>query len=163
MAGRGRPGVEPMIESWTRFMALIAAGANNSEAARAVGVHRRTGTRWRYGRTVVNRHGARLPYAPVSPPSTPASLGSRFLSEDERIVISDLHRPGLSSRAIAERLGRSHTAISREVRRNTGPDGHYGAATARRFAVRRRRRPRTRRLEADEVLRAFVQSKVNLR
>ncbi len=35
-----------------QFARLIAHGVSNAEACRIVGVHRRTGTRWRYGRTV---------------------------------------------------------------------------------------------------------------
>jgi hypothetical protein len=48
-----------------RFPDLIQQGMANSEACRIVGVNRRTGTRWRYGRTVINRAGQRLEYPPV--------------------------------------------------------------------------------------------------
>lgn len=162
MAGRGRTGTGPMVEARARFMALIAAGANNSEAAREVGVHRRTGTRWRYGRTVVTRNGGRLHYAPASPPSTTV-VSSRFLSEDERIIIADGHRAGLSCRAIAEEIGRAHSTVSRELRRGATLDGRYRATAAQGLAAGRRRRPRRRWLEADEVLRAFIQVCVDAR
>ena len=33
-------------------MQLIAQGVNNSEACRLVGIDRKTGNRWRYGRRV---------------------------------------------------------------------------------------------------------------
>src|SRR4051794_7539388 len=46
-------------EKQQRFMRLIAQGVNNSEACRIVGIHRKTGVRWRYGRTVVNSVGER--------------------------------------------------------------------------------------------------------
>lgn len=41
-------------EKQQRFVRLIAQGVSNSEACRLVGVNRKTGNRWRYGRTVVN-------------------------------------------------------------------------------------------------------------
>lgn len=52
MAGRGRPGPEPMSEQRERFVGLVAAGMSNSAACREVGINRRTGTRWRYGRSI---------------------------------------------------------------------------------------------------------------
>ena len=45
------------MEKQQRFLRLIAQGVSNSEACRIVGIHRKTGTRWRYGRTVVNSAG----------------------------------------------------------------------------------------------------------
>ena len=41
------------------FARLITRGVSNSEACRMVGVNRRTGTRWRYGRTVTSKFGCR--------------------------------------------------------------------------------------------------------
>ncbi len=63
MAGKGRPGVEPMVGARARFLALVETGVSSSAAAREVGVHRRTGTRWLYGRTVTTRNGGLLHYA----------------------------------------------------------------------------------------------------
>ena len=48
-------------------------------------------------------------------------VSSRFLSEDERVAIADLHRRGLGVRAIAAEVGRSPATISRELRRNLDP------------------------------------------
>ena len=45
--------------------ALIAQGCNNSEACRIVGINRRTGKRWRHGRTIITRDGRKLHYPPV--------------------------------------------------------------------------------------------------
>ncbi len=47
-----------------------AQGINNSAACRAVGINRKTGTRWRYGRTVTNRVGQPLVYPPILTPSS---------------------------------------------------------------------------------------------
>jgi transposase, IS30 family len=35
-----------------RFAELIRQGVNHSAACRIVGIHRKTGTRWRLGRTI---------------------------------------------------------------------------------------------------------------
>ena len=68
-----------------------------------VGVNGRTGTRWRYGRTVTSSSGAELHYQPMT--TTTALLSARFLSEDERIVIGDQVRAGSSLRAIGRTRG----------------------------------------------------------
>lgn len=49
----------------------------------------------------------------------------RYSSQDERIEISDHRRAGLSIRAIADRLSRAPSAISRELRRNAAADSEY--------------------------------------
>ena len=98
-------------------MRLIARGVPNSEACRIVGVNRRTGTRWRFGRTITSSRGKSVHYAPVISTPTP-EISPRFLSEDERIKIADLHRAGHGVRDIAARTGRSPATISRELRRN---------------------------------------------
>lgn len=45
-------------------------------------------------------------------------ISSRFLSQDDRIQIADLHNAGLDVRQIAQRLSRAPSTISRELRRN---------------------------------------------
>jgi IS30 family transposase len=49
MAG-GRPGPTPQTAKREQFARLIAQGVSSSQACRTVGVNRKTGTRWRYGR-----------------------------------------------------------------------------------------------------------------
>ena len=46
-----------LTERQEQFSRLIAQGMSYSEACRVVGINRRTGTRWRYGRTVRNTAG----------------------------------------------------------------------------------------------------------
>ncbi len=78
-----------------QFVGLIQQGVANSEACRIVGVNRRTGTRWRYGRTVINRAGERLHYLAVKTLRTRSRPSLvRYLTLAERIVITDLHRDG---------------------------------------------------------------------
>ena len=54
-----------LVEKQDRFVRLIAHGVTNSEACRMVGINRRTGTRWRYGRTILNTAGERVHYPAV--------------------------------------------------------------------------------------------------
>jgi IS30 family transposase len=63
--------------------------------------------------------------------------------------------------AIAAELGRPVSTISREVRRNSGPNG-YRAARADRLAVQRTARPRPGKLADDPVLRGYVEDKLAL-
>jgi len=113
----GRPGVEPQIEKREQFAQLIAQGVSNRQACLAVGISRKTGTRWRLGRTITTRDGRRRHYALVIG-TRPREISPRYLSEDERVRIGDLRRAGYTIRAIASELGRSASTISREVRRN---------------------------------------------
>jgi DNA-directed RNA polymerase subunit N (RpoN/RPB10) len=46
-----------LAEKQQRYLQLIAQGVNNSEACRQVGIDRKTGNRWRYGRKVKNSAG----------------------------------------------------------------------------------------------------------
>jgi transposase, IS30 family len=49
----------------------------------------------------------------------------RQITSGERYAIAALRRRGLSAREIAAELGRAHTTISREIRRNRCNDGGY--------------------------------------
>ena len=75
----GRPGPVPLTGRRQEFTRLITRGVSNSEAPRMVGVNRRTGTRWRYGRTVTSSWGAELHYQPMTTTTT-AFSSARFLS-----------------------------------------------------------------------------------
>jgi IS30 family transposase len=54
-----------LVEKQEWFGRLIALGVSNSEACRIVGINRRTGTRWQYGRTILNTAGEAVHYPPV--------------------------------------------------------------------------------------------------
>src|SRR5664279_1061717 len=89
------PGPAPQVEKREEFVRLIARRVPNAEACRIVGINRRTGTRWRFGRTITGSGEKSLHYAPVI--STPtAEISPRYLSEDERIKIADLRRAAMS-------------------------------------------------------------------
>ncbi|TSD40531.1 IS30 family transposase [Rhodococcus sp. KBS0724] len=83
-------------------------------------------------------------------------ISARFLSQDERIEIADLRRAGLSIRAIAGRLGRSPSTISRELRRNAVTGNDYRPFEAHRRATARRARRHRRRLEITPELQRVV-------
>jgi IS30 family transposase len=164
MAGRGRRGPEPQTAKREQYAALIARGVNNSEACRIVGINRRTGKRWRHGRTITGSGGRRLHYAPVVGVNRKREISARFLSEVERIRIADLRRAGEGVRAIARELGRSAATVSRELRRNVeATGGTYHPHAAQQLAERRRARPKTGRFVADVELREFVQDKLKRR
>lgn len=149
---RGRPSGGMLVEERERFCRLIAQGVSNSEACRIVGIDRRTGTRWRYGRTVRNKAGDSVHYPAVND-AQPQPRHPRYLSLDERTMIADLHREGVSIRGIAEQLGRAASTISRELHRGGDDQGRYLPATAERLAVGRQScSSRTRRVERDEEL-----------
>jgi IS30 family transposase len=138
-------------EKQQRYLQLIAQGVNNSEACRQVGIDRKTGNRWRYGRKVRNSAGALVIYPPVkikqARPRSP-----RYLSEQERIEIADLLAARTSVRGIAVELGRAPSTISREIRRNSDRDGRYRPHHAEQSARLRACKPRKRRITLDALL-----------
>lgn len=135
----------------------MAQGMSNSAACREVGVNRKTGNRWTYGRTVKNQTGENYVYAPISD-KKPGQISERFLSEDERIQIADLLCAGHSLRSIARQLGRNASTISRELHRNRNPTTDaYQPFQAQRRAVARRARSKAGKLKRDPELKEFVQ------
>ena len=164
--GRRGPGALPQAEKREQFARLIAQGFNNSEACRIVGINRRTGKRWRHGRTITTRDGRKLHYAPVITRGAVVrrEISDRYLSEKERVQIADLRAAGAGVRAIAEQTGRSPSTISRELRRNRDPgSGQYRPFTAHKLAVQRRARPRPGKIAADPALRQFVHERLEKR
>ncbi|MFF4504890.1 DUF6328 family protein [Streptomyces sp. NPDC001401] len=93
----------------------MAQRMSNSAACREAGINRRTGTRWRYGRKVVDRAGRERVYAPIAEQRDTLEVSLRHVSEGERIVIAGLLRAKKSLPAIARELGRTPATISREI------------------------------------------------
>jgi len=123
-AGRKTRRGAMVVEKQEWFIRLIARGVSNSQACRIVGINRRTGTRWRYGRTILNKAGEPVHYPPVSV-AEPKPRHPRYLSLAERTTIADLRRAGVSVRGIGEQLGRAASTVSRELRRNADDQGRY--------------------------------------
>ena len=110
-----------------RYVELVLSGMSFAAAARAVGVSRRTGKVWRNGRTRSTGRDERpcAEWTEANMPQ-PAEIDPRYLGIDERIAIADGLVAGLSMSAIAARLGRSRSTVSREVARNRDPStGRY--------------------------------------
>lgn len=82
------------------------------------------------------------------------------LNLQERITIFYLQQMGLSFRAIGCRLGRHHTTIAREYRRNAPPHSNYWYGSAQAFAEHRRAIPRHRRRAEHAPLVAYVHDKL---
>lgn len=117
-------------------------------AAREVGVSRSAGTNWSRGYKTY-RNGVVVGFVAPLDRLAVREVSARYLSEDERIEIADLRQSGLSMRAIATRLGRAPSTISRELRRNTVAGRRYQPFEAHRRAAVRRARHRRRRVETN--------------
>jgi transposase, IS30 family len=150
MGIRGR---KRRLELEAEYWRLIASGVGTVEACRMLGIGRKTGYRWR-------AENGGLP--PQRLPE--AERSSRYLTLLERHRIATLHGQGLGVRAIAERIGRSPSTVSRELQRNTSKHdkGVYDGDLAHARARERRRRPKRGRLLEDAELRAEIQSKLEL-
>ncbi len=83
----------------------------------------------------------------------------RMLTEADREVISRGIAEDAQGRVIAERIGRDPGVVSRDIARHGGRAG-YRAVAARRVAAEQRRRPKTRKLDADPLLRKRVIGKL---
>lgn len=152
-----------------RLFDSICAGRSLWHSARLVGVSRDTaGVWWRQSApvTLTISYGPQGGLGPARACAVPArdlkaDPGSgaqvrRPLSSEDRAVIA----AGLQQRAHAQRagcrgpslasigalIGRHRSVISREIARNSGPDGSYYGSLAHRQALLRRRRPKPFRL-----------------
>lgn len=131
----------------------LAAGMNPLQASRAAGVSKSFAYELRARMGGVCR-----------PPAV--TYSARYLDRDERYEIARLRGqdPPLSGRRIAARLGRSPSAISRELARNADPrTGGYMPERAHQLAWQRQRRPKPSRLAANPALRAAVQKLLDRR
>ena len=149
MRSPGRPPVARR-EHQQRFWAAIARGMTSEDAGIEAGMSPAVGTRW-----FRSSGGMR----PISlEPHT-----GRYLSFAEREEIAVLRAQNVGVRAIARRLGRCPSTISRELRRNAATRGgclDYRASTAQWHADRRARRPKTAKLAANDALRQYVQDRL---
>ncbi|MGI8530062.1 MAG: IS30 family transposase [Geodermatophilaceae bacterium] len=126
------------------FWSELQRGEFIRDAAVAAGTYRKQGTRW-----VIANGGVR--------PRRGRDLLGRCLSFAEREQIAMSRAAGESVRAIATRLGRSPSTISRELRRNLESGGCYRASTAHAMAYHRASRPKAAKLATNMALRAVVE------
>jgi IS30 family transposase len=93
-----------------------------------------------------------------------SSLKSRSLSFPEREEIALECARGTGVRAIARKLGRSPSTVSREIRRNSATRGgefDYRAIAAQWHADRAARRPKISKLAVNPALRNYVQDRLS--
>ena len=93
-------------------------------------------------------------------PPIPRRRRVGHLSLDEREEISRGIAAGLSARAIAGRINRPSSTVSREIARNGGRDA-YRALVADAAAFERARRPKSSKLAANAQLRGVVAAKLD--
>jgi IS30 family transposase len=145
----GRPTVA-WREDRVRFWAAIARGVKTEDAAAEAGVSSPVAFRW-------FRHAGGVN------PGLPATVSGRYLSFGEREDIAMWRAQDVGVREIARRLGRSPSAISREVRRNASTRTYrldYKASIAQWHAERRARRPKVAKLAVNDRLRQHVQDRL---
>ncbi|MGW6902775.1 IS30 family transposase [Streptomyces sp. NPDC054919] len=147
MKSPGRPSTRREIERL--FWGEIANGLTSEDAAVAVGAAPAVGTRW-------FRHAGGMPQINLT-------VSGRYLSFTEREEIALLRVQGAGVREIAERLGRSPSTISRELRRNAATRGgrlEYRASVAQWKADLVAQRPKEAKLAANKRLREYVQDRL---
>ena len=132
------------------FWAALQGGEFIADAAVAVGTYRKQGTRW-----VAACGGVR--------PRRGRHLKGGCLTFAEREEIALARAGGETMRAIARRLGRSPSTISRELRRNADRGGGYRATMAHALAHERASRPKPAKLHTNLRLRAVVQDDLRRR
>jgi IS30 family transposase len=138
-----------VAEAVQPFWAALQAGEFIADAAVRAGTYRKQGTRW-----VAACGGVR--------PRRGRTLKGRCLSFAEREEIALARARGETMRAIARRLGRSPSTISRELRRNADRRG-YRATTAHALAYERAGRPKPAKLATNLALRQVVQDDLQRR
>jgi len=145
----GRPSTARR-EDRIRFWEAVARGASSEAAAIEAGVSLPVGSRW-------------FRQAGGMSPISLAPLSGRYLSFAEREEIAIWNAQHLGARKIADRLGRSPSTVSRELRRNASTRSsavEYRATTAQWHAERRASRPKVSKLAANDALRAYVQDRL---
>jgi transposase, IS30 family len=155
-------GAKKLTRERDAYFQLMRQGYTNKAACRIVGIDERTGSKWRYGRHANRSEKALPPDRRVAAFSRSDAVGhSRYLGEDDRILIADRRREGAAIRQIARELGRAPSTISRELARNAHPvSGEYRPHAAQRRADDRRPRPKTSKIAANPELRAFIQQRL---
>lgn len=92
-------------------------------------------------------------------------MSYHHIIENERYVISHLRLAGHSYREIGRRLGRSHTSISREIKRNGptyAPDAVYWYYFTQPVAEKRRYKARSHRRQNHQPLVEYVEDRLRM-
>ncbi len=132
------------------FWAAMARGEFITDAAAEAGTYRKKAARW-----LVAEGGVR--------PRRGRDLKGRCLTFSEREEIGLARAGGESMRAIAARLGRSPSTVSRELARNASCEGRYRATTAHALAYDRASRPKPAKLASNLAVRKKVERDLQMR
>jgi IS30 family transposase len=127
-----------------QFWQVMSEGGFITDAVAVIDTSRRTGRR-----VLVEAGGVR--------PRRGRGLNGRCLTFTEREEIAVARAAGESMRSIADRLGRSASTISRELRRNLDRQGRYRSTAAHALAYERAGRPKPAKLVTNLALRAKVE------
>jgi len=144
----GRPAAPRALQ--VQFWEGVRSGLGIVEAAGAAGVTHVVGYKWFRLAGGVKANG-------------PVRAGGRYLSLAEREEITVGLAAGESLRAIAGRLGRAPSTISREIERNSRGRRHYRGLAAQGQAQCRAARPKTARLAGNPELAAVVTARLTSR
>lgn len=153
LSSPGRPPVWQR-ENLCRFWRGIAAGLSSEEAAVEAGVSAPVGSRW-------FRSSGGMPPTHLAPSASRPKSRNLSFAEREEIALECARCTGV--RAIARKLGRSPSTISREIRRNSATrsgDFDYRAINAQWHADRAARRPKASKLANHPALRDYVQDRL---
>ncbi len=148
LSSPGRPPVWQR-EHLCRFWREISAGLSSEEAAVAAGVSAPVGARW-------FRSSGGMPPTHLAPSARVPTNRSLSFVEREEIALECARGTGV--RAIARKLGRSPSTISREIRRNSATrsgEFDYRAIAAQWHADRAAKRPKICKLAVNPVLRDY--------
>ena len=146
----GRPSVRRHKEQH-RFWVAIAEGRPSEDAAVDAGVSPAVGTRW-------FREAGGMAASHLRSSAPPSS--GRYLAFTDRERIALWHAQGHGVRAMARRLARAPSTISRELRRNAATRSgglEYRATTAQWHADRAARRPKPAKLALNAQLQQYCQ------
>jgi len=141
----GRPAAPRALE--VQFWEGIRSGLGVAEAGAAAGAGLVKASAWFKQAGGIKGNG-------------PRPDSGRYLSVAEREEIAVALAAGDSQAAIAARLGRSPSTISREVRRNSRGRRAYRALAAQGQAQHRARRPKTAKLAGNAELRGLVAARL---
>lgn len=154
LSSPGRPRAALRSEQ-VKFWQLIKQGVSSEEAGVQAGASAPVGSRW-------FREAGCMPPSKFVNSSTP--LSGRHLSLSEREDIALYKAQGLGVCAIARKVGRSASTISRELRRNAATRSggfEYRSTTAQWHADRAARRPKATKLARNDALRQYVEDRLS--
>ncbi|MFT5084022.1 MAG: IS30 family transposase [Lentisphaeria bacterium] len=83
------------------------------------------------------------------------------LTAEERYHIYTMRKQSISLREIAKGMGRVHTSLSREIRRNKGENGYRYKQARRKALARHKSKPKAIKLTEQRVL--YIREKIKLK